>query len=102
MAIKADERPIGLTLQRWAPRLMIAYQLALEKASSLDQDEVRNALASLDATLFYGRMKFDEKGRDSYNSMIAFQIQHGNIVTVWPKDAAVGTALYPTPPWDSR
>jgi len=80
----------------------VTYQLALEKASSLDGEKVRDALVSVDATTFYGRIKFDAQGRDTYNPMVAFQIQDGRMVTVWPEDLATGSAIYPTPPWDER
>ena len=74
----------------------VTYQLALEKASSLDCEDVRDALASLDAMSFYGRLKFNEQGRDSYNPMVAVQIQEGKIVTVWPESLATGSARYLT------
>jgi anti-sigma B factor antagonist len=51
---------------------------------------------------FYGRIKFNEQGRDIYNPMVAVQIQQGNIVTVWPEHLATGSARYPTPPWEER
>lgn len=80
----------------------VTYQLALEEASSLDREDVRDALVSLDASTFYGRIKFNEQGRDTENPMVAVQIQGGNIVTVWPEHLATGYAIYPTPPWEER
>lgn len=80
----------------------VAYQLALKKAASLDHEDVRDALASLDAMSFYGRLKFNEQGRNVYNPMVAVQIQNGKIVTVWPESLATGSAWGPTPPWEER
>ena len=80
----------------------VTYQLALEKASSLDREDVRDALVSLDAMTFYGRIKFNEQGRDIYNPMVAIQVQSGKRVTVWPEHLATGSAKYPTPPWEER
>ena len=80
----------------------VTYQLALEKASSLDREDVRDALVSLDAMTFYGRIKFNEQGRDIYNPMVAIQVQRGKRVTVWPEHLATGSAKYPTPPWEER
>nr|QNO55615.1 hypothetical protein JLLEDACL_00014 [Methanosarcinales archaeon ANME-1 ERB7] len=80
----------------------VTYQLALEKASSLDREDVRDALGSLDAMTFYGRIKFNEQGRDIYNPMVAIQVQRGKRVTVWPEHLATGSAIYPTPPWEER
>jgi len=79
-----------------------AYQLALEKASSLDCEKVKESLASLDNMTFYGRIKFNEQGRDIYNPMVAIQIQKGKRVTVWPNRFATGSVIYPTPPWEER
>ena len=80
----------------------VTYQLALENASSLDREKVRDALVSLDAMTFYGRIKFNEQGRDIYNPMVAVQVQVGKVVTVWPEHLATGSAKYPTPPWEER
>lgn len=79
-----------------------AYQLALEKASSLDWKKVRDTLASLDAATFYGRIKFNEQGMDICNPMMTVQIQKGKRVTVWPKRFATGSLIYPTPSWKER
>jgi branched-chain amino acid transport system substrate-binding protein len=80
----------------------VTYQLALEKASSLDREAVRDALVSLDAMTYYGRIKFNEQGRADCNPMVVVQIQEGKIVTVWPEHLATGSVKYPTPPWEGR
>ncbi len=79
-----------------------AYQLALGKASSLDCEKVKESLASLDNMTFYGRIRFNEQGRDIYNPMVTVQIQKGKKVTVWPNRFATGSAIYPTPSWEER
>jgi branched-chain amino acid transport system substrate-binding protein len=76
----------------------LALQLAIEKAGSLDPRKVRDALATLDAMTFYGRIKFDPEGLNIYKPMVAVQIQHGTVVTVWPSTVAATQAVYPTPP----
>ena len=63
---------------------------------------VRDALISLDARTFYGRIKFNEQGRDIYNPMVAIQVQRGKRVTVGPEHLATGSAIYPTPPGEER
>ncbi len=80
----------------------VACQLALEDAATLNSEEVRAALESLDATTFYGRIRFNEQGRDTYNPMVATQIQEGRSITVWPEQLATGSILYPAPPWEER
>ncbi|HKV43300.1 MAG TPA: amino acid ABC transporter substrate-binding protein [bacterium] len=80
----------------------LTLQLAIEKAGSLDPQKVRDALASLDVTTFYGRIKFNAEGLDVYKPMVTVQIQHGNVVTVWPSDVASAKPIYPTPVWTAR
>jgi hypothetical protein len=38
-------------------------QFALEKAGSLNQDKLRDALRAMDVETFFGKFKFDEKGK---------------------------------------
>jgi len=80
----------------------VAYQLALEKASSLDREDARDALVSLDAMTFYGQIKFNEQGRVIYKPMVAVQVQKGKRVIVWPEHLATGSVKYPTPSWEGR
>jgi branched-chain amino acid transport system substrate-binding protein len=80
----------------------LAYQYALERAGSLDTEKVRDALAKLDVTTFYGILKFDSRGINVYKPMVVNQIQDGKLVTVWPAGLAEAKPKYPTPPWGSR
>ena len=80
----------------------LALQLAIEKAGSIDPQKVRDALASLDAMTFYGRIRFNAQGMNVYKPMVTIQIQHGKNVTVWPSDVAPGKPIYPTPAWNAR
>ena len=82
---------------------VIAYQKAIEKAGSLDPSKVRDALAAMDLSTFYGRVKFDSRGVNTFKPMAVEQYQpDGNKYTVWPADVAEKAALYPMPPWDKR
>ena len=82
---------------------VIAYQKAIEKAGSLDPSKVRDALAAIDLSTFYGRVKFDSRGVNTFKPMAVEQYQpDGNKYTVWPADVAEKAALYPMPPWDKR
>jgi branched-chain amino acid transport system substrate-binding protein len=80
----------------------LALQLAIQNAGSLDRQKVRDALAALDVVTFYGRIKFNDKGYNSYKPMVTVQIQHGKVVTVWPDNVAGAKAIYPTPVWTAR
>jgi branched-chain amino acid transport system substrate-binding protein len=80
----------------------LAFQYAIEKAGTLDPQKVRDSLASLDVTTFFGLLKFDSRGLNIYKPMVVNQIQHGNLVTVWPQGLAEATPVYPALAWGKR
>jgi branched-chain amino acid transport system substrate-binding protein len=80
----------------------LAFQYAIENAGTLDPEKVRDALAKLDVTTFYGLLKFDSRGINVFKPMVTNQIQNGRLNTVWPKFTADHTPMYPTPPWGQR
>ena len=80
----------------------LALQRAIENAKSLDPQKVREALAKLDVTTFFGQIKFDERGINIYKPMVVEQIQGGQHHTVFPKEVADVAPKYPTPAWDGR
>ena len=80
----------------------LLLQLAIEKAKSLENDKVREALRSYEGTTFWGQTKFDEKGRNALGKSVTFQIQKGVIKTVFPKEAAQTAPQFPQPTWSAR
>ena len=80
----------------------LALQRAMENAGSLDPEAVRDALAALDVTTFYGRLKFDSRGANVSKLMVVQQIQHSRHHTVFPPQVADVQPAYPTPPWSQR
>jgi branched-chain amino acid transport system substrate-binding protein len=80
----------------------LALQRALENAGSLDPKKVRDALAALDVTVFFGQIKFDSRGINIYKPMVVEQIQSGVHHTVFPDNVADAKPIYPTPNWDQR
>jgi branched-chain amino acid transport system substrate-binding protein len=80
----------------------LALQRAIENANSLDPKKVRDALAALDVTVFFGQVKFDSRGLNIYKPMVVEQIQGGVHHTVFPADVADAQPKYPTPSWDQR
>ncbi|MBE3560382.1 MAG: amino acid ABC transporter substrate-binding protein [Ktedonobacteraceae bacterium] len=80
----------------------LAFQYAIQQANSLDPQKVRDALAALDIMTFYGRIRFDSTGANTFKPMVAMQIQDGKVVTVYPSDVANAKLQYPTPPFGSR
>jgi branched-chain amino acid transport system substrate-binding protein len=80
----------------------LALQKAIENAGSLDPSKVRDALVKLDVMTFFGQIKFDDRGLNTFKPMVVEQIQNGTHYTVFPADVANGKPQYPTPPWSSR
>jgi branched-chain amino acid transport system substrate-binding protein len=80
----------------------VAFVKAIEKAGTTDPDKVRDEIAGLDFTSFYGHIKFDERGINATKPMAVEQWQNGRRVTVWPSDVAEGKAVWPFPAWSTR
>jgi branched-chain amino acid transport system substrate-binding protein len=80
----------------------LALQKAIENSGSLKPDKVRDTLAALDVMTFFGRVKFDSRGINTYKPMVVEQIQNGKHHTVWPNDVADAKPQYPTPSWSAR
>ena len=80
----------------------LAYQYAIQQAGSLDTEKVRDALAKLDVTTFFGIIKFDQRGLNVFKPMVVNQIQNGDLVTVWPAGLARAKVMWPTPVWAKR
>lgn len=85
-----------------ATAVALAFQYAIQNANSIDPKKVRDALASLDVKTFYGQIKFDSTGANTFKPMATVQIQNGQLVTVFPADVANAQITYPTPPFGSR
>src|SRR5436309_6726896 len=79
-----------------------ALQRGSERPGSLDPKKVRDALAALDVTVFFGQVKFDSRGINIYKPMVVEQIQNGAHHTVFPDSVADAKPQYPTPAWDQR
>src|SRR2546427_1527736 len=80
----------------------LALERAIENAGSLDPKKVRDALAGLDVTVFFGQVKFDSRGINIYKPMVVEQIQNGAHHHAFPESVAAAKPQYPTPAWDQR
>src|SRR5207245_9192336 len=80
----------------------LALQRAIEKAGSLDPKKVRDALAALDVTVFFGQVKFDSRGMNILQSMLVEPMPDGDDHTGFPDSVADPKTQYPTPAWDQR
>jgi branched-chain amino acid transport system substrate-binding protein len=80
----------------------VVLQMGIEHARSLDPEKVRAALTEVDTNTFFGRIKFDPQGQNSYKNVLVEQIQSGQIQTVWPPEVAAAQPSYPAPTWSVR
>ncbi|HSH43540.1 MAG TPA: amino acid ABC transporter substrate-binding protein [Arenicellales bacterium] len=81
---------------------VLVYADAFERAGSLGQDAVRDAIAATDMQTFYGNVKFDETGKNIAKPMVLFQVQNGEYRVVAPTEWASSELRYPIPPWSER
>ncbi len=63
-------------------------KMAVEKAGELDQDKIRDVLATLETTTVFGAYKVDETGAQIAKPSYLIQWQGGKRVIVWPEEVA--------------
>jgi branched-chain amino acid transport system substrate-binding protein len=105
--VQAYERRFGTSTE---PPFQVAQatasglilQHAIEDADSLSSPKVRDAMAALDLTTFFGRVKFNSSGQNTSKPMVVEQTQYGHRTTVFPTEVASAAPLYPTPDWTAR
>jgi branched-chain amino acid transport system substrate-binding protein len=76
----------------------LVLQLGVERAGTTDPMAVRAALAALDVTTFWGRLAWDDAGRNRAGRLPVIQFAQGQGTVVSPADQATGRLLYPLPP----
>lgn len=64
------------------------FQLAIEKAGTLDRKKVRDTLASMDVLTFWGQVRFGSNGQIDSLKPPVFQIQKGTQVVIYPPEIA--------------
>lgn len=60
------------------------FQMAIEKAGSLDREKVRDELSKMDVLTFYGPVKFGSNGQINSLEPPVFQIQDAKPVVLFP------------------
>lgn len=70
---------------------------ALERAGTTDKTAVRDALAATDMETFYGKIKFDETGKNIAKPMALYQVLDGEFKIVAPSAVAETKAVIPRP-----
>jgi branched-chain amino acid transport system substrate-binding protein len=78
-----------------ASAALLVWKAAFEKAGSLDQEKVREALTKVDIKTFYGGVKFAPDGSNPGKTIVMRQIQGGKFVVVAPPEVAAGPVVYP-------
>ncbi len=63
----------------------------------MDPKKVRDAIAETDIMTFYGRIKFNEQGKNIGKGMAVIQLQDGKHTVVFPSSVAEGKLVYPKP-----
>ena len=66
------------------------FQMAIEKAGSVDRDKVRDELAKLDVVTFWGPVKFGPNGQINSLEPPVFQIQGAKPVVLFPNPIKQG------------
>lgn len=64
---------------------LIALQMAIEKAGTVDKAKVRDTLATLDVQTFYGPIKFGPNGMNNGRDLPIIQMQSGKVAVLFPQ-----------------
>lgn len=89
-AFEAKYRTVPDYVEASASACGVILQLAIEKAGTIDPAKVRDALAAMDATTFYGPVKFGPTGQIVSLKPPVFQIQGGKPVVIYPEEIRQG------------
>lgn len=68
----------------------VLFQLAIERSQSIEGKLVRDELAKIDETTFWGPVRFGENGQNNAQAPLVFQIQKGKPVIIYPERIALG------------
>ena len=74
---------------------VLVYADAFQRAGSLDQKKVRDALAKTNLQTFYGPVKFDKTGKNTAKPMVLYQVQDGKYKVVAPTRWAESKLVWP-------
>ena len=102
--IKGYEKLYGVTPNYHAAGgygVMQILEAAVKHAASFEPEKVRDALASITVETIKGPYKANAQGLSTMEGL-AFQIQNGKRVIVWPKHIAEANYMLPMPRWDER
>ena len=78
-------------------------EAAVAKTGSLDQEKLRDTLATLEVDTIMGHHKVDPTtGLQVGVTGLIDQVRGGDLEIVWPEDLKTADAVIPMPAWDKR
>jgi branched-chain amino acid transport system substrate-binding protein len=83
-AYRAQEKGDPDYVHASAAAALVALQMAVERAGTLDRAKVRDALAGLDVVTFYGPIRFSANGMNAGRDLPILQVQGGKAVVLYP------------------
>jgi branched-chain amino acid transport system substrate-binding protein len=78
-----------------ASAAILVWKDAFERAQSLDQEKVRDALTKTNLETFWGHINFAADGSNPSKDMVMRQIQGDKYKVVWPTKLAAASLIYP-------
>jgi branched-chain amino acid transport system substrate-binding protein len=78
-----------------ASAAILVWRDAFNRAQSLDQEKVREALTKTDMQTFYGGVKIAADGSNPGKDIVLRQIQGGKYKVVWPAEVSAAKLEYP-------
>jgi branched-chain amino acid transport system substrate-binding protein len=81
---------------------VLVFADAFQRAGTLNQEKVRDALANTKMQTFYGNILFDPSGKNIAKPMVLFQIQDEKYKVVAPTAWAAAKLIHPRPDWSKR
>jgi branched-chain amino acid transport system substrate-binding protein len=89
-AFEAKYKTVPDYVEASASACGVILQAAIEKAGSVDPKAVRDALAALDVTTFYGPVKFGPAGQIVSLKPPVFQLRDGKPIVIYPEEIRQG------------
>jgi len=94
-----DKNAAGVTAPAYSVIQILAD--AIQRANSLDPQDVRDAIAATDLMTVAGPVSFNSDGTGNVITVVS-QYQEGLQRLIWPADVATVPIVYPAPAWSER
>ena len=100
---KAYEQKLGYAPDYHVAAAVAAVETlvaAMEKARTIEADDVRDAIAAIDFESVYGRIRFNPEGQIAMPQTV-IQIQNDEVIEIFT-DKFINRPVFPVPGWDKR